>query len=51
VTLEGLGVDGIVPLARSAQGKGPRLGDLLRVRVDSVDVFRGKVFLRALSTG
>jgi ribonuclease R len=51
VTLEGLGVDGIVPLARSAQGNGPRLGDLLRVRVDSVDVFRGKVFLRALSTG
>jgi len=51
VTLEGLGVEGIVPLARSAQGKGPRLGDLLRVRVDSVDVFRGKVFLRGLSTG
>ena len=65
VTLDPLGTEGIVPLShggrvrRTPRGGPPsttrgspvpwRLGDSLRVRVESVDVFRARVILRVLS--
>lgn len=65
VTLDRLGAEGIIPLSRGAQGHGSqrggstrrtggspipwRLGETLRVRVESVDVFRARVMFRALS--
>jgi len=55
VTLERLGIEGIVPQAgghaRRRTERPWRLGDPVRVRVQSVDVFRGRVLLRPLSTG
>lgn len=63
VTLEGLGIDGIVPLdtrrgvTAAGRGRRParqapwRLGDTLRVRVQAVDTFRARILLKPLSTG
>jgi len=54
VTLEGLGIEGIV--ADAARPRGPResrwrLGQTLRVRVQSVEPFLGRILLKPLSTG
>lgn len=65
VTLDRLGTEGILPVSRSAPSRQTRrhesvrtarrspmpwrLGESLRVRVESVDVFRARVILRALA--
>jgi ribonuclease R len=63
VTLEGIGVEGILeldsgarrPVARHRPGPrrpaARRLGDTLRVRVQEVDIFRARIFLKPLSVG
>ncbi len=54
VTLEGLGIEGIVPDAPRPRGNRDarwRLGQTMRVRVQSADPFRGRIVLRPLSTG
>ncbi|HEY3174958.1 MAG TPA: VacB/RNase II family 3'-5' exoribonuclease [Candidatus Polarisedimenticolia bacterium] len=63
VTLEGLGIDGVVPVGagrEASHGRGARgparpapwrPGDALRVRVQAVDTFRARILLKPLSTG